>query len=103
MDLLWEIDILEIVINKTKPLYMVGNYMTGQETFLLFDNQEDAIKRIGEFLKNGVPTDQISMLELTIVPNGLSTQELEWSQILNKLVKLVGLKWQFVQALLEIR
>lgn len=83
---------MEIVINKNKPLYMVGNYMTGQETFLLFDNQEDAIKRIGEFLKNGVPTDQISLLELTIVPNGLSTQELEWSQILNKLVQLVGLK-----------
>jgi hypothetical protein len=83
---------LELVVSKNKPLYMVGNSLAGQETFLLFDDQEDAIRRIGDFLKNGVPTDQISMHEITIVSNGLSTQELEWSQILNKLVQLVGLK-----------
>ena len=83
---------LELVLDKSKPFYMLGNYFAGQEVFLIFDNQDDAIKRIGEFLKNNVPTDQITLLELTIVPNGLSTHELEWSVILNKLVKIVGLR-----------
>ncbi len=71
---------------------MVGMYVQGQESFLLFDNQEDAIRKVGQFLKEDVPTDQIVMLEMTIVPNGLSTLELEWGAILNKLVRLVGLK-----------
>ena len=83
---------LELVLDKNKPFYVLGKYVAGEETFLIFDNQEDAIKRIGEFLKNNVPTDQITLLELNIVPNGLSTHELEWSVILNKLVKIVGLK-----------
>ena len=77
---------LELVLDKNKPFYVLGKYVAGEETFLIFDNQEDAIKRIGEFLKNNVPTDQITLLELNIVPNGLSTHELEWSVILNKLV-----------------
>ncbi len=83
---------LELVLDKNKPFYVLGKYVAGEETFLIFDNQDDAIKRIGEFLKNNVPTDQITLLELNIVPNGLSTHELEWSVILNKLVKIVGLK-----------
>ena len=83
---------LELVLDKNKPFYVLGKYVAGEETFLIFDNQEDAIKRIGEFLKNNVPTDQITLLELNIVPNELSTHELEWSVILNKLVKIVGLK-----------
>ena len=64
---------LELVLDKNKPFYVLGKYVAGEETFLIFDNQEDAIKRIGEFLKNNVPTDQITLLELNIVPNGLST------------------------------
>jgi hypothetical protein len=83
---------LEIVVDRAKPFYMVGKYVQGEESFVLFDNQEEAIRKIGTYLKSGVPTDQIVMLELTIVPNGLSTQELEWGIILNKLVKLIGLK-----------
>ena len=83
---------LEVVLDKSRPFYMLGKYVAGEETFLLFDNQDDAIRRVGDFLKDNVPTDQITLLELSIVPNGLSTQELQWSVILNKLVKLVGLK-----------
>jgi hypothetical protein len=83
---------LEVVLDKSKPFYVLGKYVQGEESFLLFDNQESAIKKIGEFLKDDVPTDQITLLELTIVPNGLSTQEIEWGSILNKLVKVVGLK-----------
>ena len=83
---------LEVVLDKNKPFYMLGKYIAGDETFLIFDSEDDAIRKIGLFLKNDVPTDQISLLELKIVPNGLSTEELEWSIILNKLVKLVGLR-----------
>lgn len=85
-------NILELVLDKNKPFYMLGKYLAGEEIFLIFDSLDDAIKRIGEFLKNNVPTDQITLLELSIVPNGLSTRELEWSVILNKLVKIVGLR-----------
>jgi hypothetical protein len=83
---------LELVLDKNKPFYMLGKYVGGDESFLIFDNQDDAIRKIGDYLKGGVPADQITLLELSIVPNGLSTEELEWSLILNKLVKLVGLK-----------
>ncbi|MGI0092240.1 MAG: hypothetical protein ACREBS_11085 [Nitrososphaerales archaeon] len=83
---------MEVVLDRNKPFYMLGKYVSGEETFLIFDAQDDAVRKIGEYLKNNVPTDQITLLELTIVPNGLSTLELEWSIILNKLVKLVGLK-----------
>ena len=83
---------MELVLDKSKPFYMLGKYVGGDETFLIFDSQDDAIRKIGEILKSGVPADQITLLQLSIVPNGLSTEELEWSTILNKLVKLVGLK-----------
>lgn len=69
-----------------KSFYMLER--KGKErSITLYNEMDDAIKKISEYLKGGATADQIELSEINVEEEEMKVTVVPWSKIAEKLVK----------------
>jgi len=78
---------LELKLDKTKSFYLLEK-MSQDELVTLYDNMDEAIKKVAEYIKQGVPAGKIGLSRITVEKEKLTVTGIAWSVIAEKLVSL---------------
>lgn len=78
---------MELKLDKTKSFYMLEK-TSQDESVALYDNMDEAIKKVAEYIKQGVPTGKIGLSQVTVEREKLTVTGIAWSVVAEKLVSM---------------
>jgi len=78
---------LELRLDKNKSFYLLEK-TSQDELVTLYDSMDEAIKRVAEYIKQGVPTGKIGLSQVMVEKEKLTVTGIAWSVIAEKLVSL---------------
>jgi len=73
---------------KVKGSFYMLQRKDKDDNIILFNDLAEAVKRISEFLKSGVPAEQIDLTKIDVEQDKIKATGVPWSVIAEKLVAL---------------
>lgn len=69
-----------------RSFYILEIHAKEKDT-LLYDNLDEAIKKVAHYLKNGIESDSLLLSEIDVKEDQLVVKGIPWSTIAEKLIK----------------
>jgi hypothetical protein len=79
---------LELKLDKTRSFYILEKRASPDESITLYDNMDEAIRKVAEYIKAKIPTGQLGLSVVTVEKDKLTVTGVAWSVIAEKLVSL---------------